>query len=68
MHCFSVSLWCPSFFSVGQGDWKESTAMAESKVPETFIQAGLLHTKELWKVFGGGPYDFRSLRGGLTCG
>lgn len=40
--------------------------MAESEVPETFIQAGLLHTKELRKVFGRGPHDFRSFRCGLT--
>lgn len=39
--------------------------MAEGEVSETFVQAGLLHTKELRKVFGCGPHDFRSFCRGL---
>lgn len=44
----------------GEGDWEKSTSVAESEVPEILIQARLLHTKELWKVFSCGPYDFWS--------
>lgn len=49
---------------VGEGNWEESTSMAEGEVSETFIQAGLLHTKELREIFGRGPDDFRSVRRG----
>lgn len=38
--------------------------MAEGEVSETFIQAGLLHTKELWEIFGRGPDYFWSVRRG----
>ena len=39
--------WRLSCVVAGEGDWKESTAMAESEVSETLVQVGLLHTKEL---------------------
>lgn len=38
--------------------------MAEGEVSETFIQAGLLHTKELREIFGRGPDYFWSVRRG----
>lgn len=48
----------------GEGNGEESTSVAESKVPETFVQAGLLHTEKLWEVFGRGSHDFWS----FCCG
>lgn len=55
----------PLVFVAGEGHREESALMAEGEVSETFVQAGLLHTKELRKVSGGGPHDFRSFRRGL---